>query len=124
MLDGEPRALDHVLPVSLGGTTDAANLRFAHASCNEQRGAWWWGGSGLLEEVVVQLEPAHPSPCSRLACRICGAITRGYVDVDGLPTIRLCAEHRDWDTVRALLAGFNVPAAVLDRVRYVGTEQS
>lgn len=38
--DGDPRAvtLDHVIPTSHGGGTEMANLRLAHAACNETRG--------------------------------------------------------------------------------------
>jgi 5-methylcytosine-specific restriction endonuclease McrA len=31
--------LDHVIPLSRGGTNDIDNLRAAHRSCNEQRGS-------------------------------------------------------------------------------------
>lgn len=40
LADGHPSAvtLDHVIPTSHGGGEEFANLRLAHASCNEMRG--------------------------------------------------------------------------------------
>jgi 5-methylcytosine-specific restriction endonuclease McrA len=118
--DEEAVALDHLLPVSRGGGDAPENLRVAHARCNARRGAWVWDGDAeALRTIRLRLEPAHPSRCAAFACWFCGEPTRGYVDVDGLPTLRFCPAHRGWENVRALLAGHGVPAALLDRAAFV-----
>lgn len=33
------RSLDHIIPVSIGGTNETRNLRYLHKSCNSQKGA-------------------------------------------------------------------------------------
>lgn len=115
-------ALDHVRPVSRGGGDTIENLRVAHARCNARRAAWQWDGDpAALRSIHLRLEPAHPSLGAAFACWYCGTPTRGYVDVDGLPTFRFCDEHRGWQQVRALLAGHGVPPALLDQATYLVT---
>lgn len=122
---GEAIALDHILPVSLGGDDAIDNLRVAHARCNARRGAWQWqGDAAALKIVELRLEPAHPSLCDRFGCWYCGTPTRGYVDVPGLPTLRFCPAHRGWPLVRALLAGHGVPQDALAQAAFSAADGS
>ncbi|MHB8576636.1 MAG: HNH endonuclease [Dehalococcoidia bacterium] len=114
-------AIDHILPLSRGGASDATNLRVAHARCNERRGAWHADADAdeLAGAVRLRFEPPHPSLCAAFACWYCGVPTRGYLDIPRLPTLRLCSAHRDWSTVRPLLSGYGIAGSVLDQLSYI-----
>ncbi|MGH2517271.1 MAG: HNH endonuclease, partial [Ktedonobacterales bacterium] len=41
---GEGATVEHILPRSLGGTSELRNLGITHASCNSEKGKRWDGG--------------------------------------------------------------------------------
>lgn len=43
MADMKEVTIDHILPVSKGGTDRIDNLRLVHKACNEERGAGFFG---------------------------------------------------------------------------------
>ena len=52
-VDGSPErmTIDHIVPVSRGGLTEATNLRLACYSCNQEKGA------GVAVEVFLSDQP-------------------------------------------------------------------
>jgi len=57
----DPRraSVDHVIPLALGGTSTAKNLRLAHAECNTRRGATL---AGLSREDRLSLRETGELP--------------------------------------------------------------
>lgn len=49
-------SLEHVIPVSKGGTDDIGNLSISHWQCNKRRGN---GDSGLLCAMAHQSDTSH-----------------------------------------------------------------
>lgn len=43
--------VDHIIPVSKGGTDHISNLRLAHASCNQRRGNDWPTTADWIEMI-------------------------------------------------------------------------
>lgn len=41
---GEGATVEHIVPRSLGGTSDLSNLGITHARCNGEKGLHWDGG--------------------------------------------------------------------------------
>jgi 5-methylcytosine-specific restriction endonuclease McrA len=77
ILPGEAMHIDHILPVSRGGTNDTANLRVVHASCNQSKGHKTdeehapfvalhaaWDYSGEYDGEVLAGEPHSSIPLS------------------------------------------------------------
>jgi 5-methylcytosine-specific restriction endonuclease McrA len=64
---GRSFALDHIVPISLGGSlTDRANARASHLSCNSRR--------GNTTQRNARRRAAQPTPV-RETCRECGRPT-------------------------------------------------
>jgi 5-methylcytosine-specific restriction endonuclease McrA len=47
--------VDHIIPVSCGGTWGLYNLRLAHRKCNEERGNCF-RHDGYYEELIIRYE--------------------------------------------------------------------
>lgn len=48
---------DHLIPWSLGGTDDLANLAAAHSNCNSRRGTRFWGPGSTPPTPLSSLSP-------------------------------------------------------------------
>lgn len=72
--DPQVASLDHVLPVSLGGSDDLANLRCAHRACNVLRGADRGPAPGspvyawALAHAEADYTPTPPRTCTARGC--------------------------------------------------------
>jgi 5-methylcytosine-specific restriction endonuclease McrA len=121
--------IDHIRPVSRGGTHDPDNLRVVHASCNIHRGSSYWQPGTDLSRILVQQDNDRTlaSPFGDTApCRVCRTVdqTRGdgfttyYIEVPGFgldDKLWLCPEHQNWVSLRSYLIFKGVPLAELDR---------
>ncbi|HLJ80208.1 MAG TPA: HNH endonuclease [Ktedonobacterales bacterium] len=69
---GEGATVEHILPRSLGGTSELRNLGITHASCNHEKGKRWDGGrfrraaperyNGLVERLQRERERRWREP--------------------------------------------------------------
>lgn len=76
------RSIDHVVPLSVGGTHEPSNIRMAHLRCNVSRGA-----RPLAEPVQMMIDFGRPAtlverkvkpttekPVYELRCLVCGVV--------------------------------------------------
>ena len=121
-------AVDHIVPVSRGGSHDLANLRVTHARCNIRRGNTVWEHGTDLRRISVHQdsERAGGLEMDKASCRACRVVNRGdwarrteyYIELEGFGRegkVWLCPEHQNWRSLRSYLLFRNVPVAELDR---------